>query len=50
MSFIVVIPARYHSTRLPAKPLADILGKTMVVRVAEQALKKWSNTRDSGNG
>lgn len=39
MSFIVVIPARYQSTRLPAKPLADILGKTMVERVALQALK-----------
>lgn len=39
MSFIVVIPARYQSTRLPAKPLADILGKTMVERVAEQALQ-----------
>jgi len=38
MSFIVVIPARYQSTRLPAKPLADILGKTMIQRVAEQAL------------
>ena len=26
----IVIPARYASTRLPGKPLADILGKTMV--------------------
>jgi 3-deoxy-manno-octulosonate cytidylyltransferase (CMP-KDO synthetase) len=39
MSFIVVIPSRYQSTRLPAKPLADILGKTMVERVAKQAIK-----------
>lgn len=39
MSFIVVIPARYQSTRLPAKPLVDILGKTMIERVAEQALE-----------
>lgn len=38
MSFIVVIPARYQSTRLPAKPLADIVGKPMIQRVAEQAL------------
>ncbi len=37
MSFIVVIPARYASTRLPGKPLADIGGKPMVVRVAERA-------------
>ena len=40
MSFKVVIPARYASERLPGKPLLDILGKPMVVRVAEQALKK----------
>ncbi len=37
MSFKVVIPARYASTRLPAKALADIAGKPMVVRVAERA-------------
>jgi 3-deoxy-manno-octulosonate cytidylyltransferase (CMP-KDO synthetase) len=34
-AFRVVIPARYASTRLPGKPLADIAGKPMVVRVAE---------------
>jgi 3-deoxy-manno-octulosonate cytidylyltransferase (CMP-KDO synthetase) len=37
MKFRVVIPARYASTRLPGKPLADIGGKPMVVRVAERA-------------
>ena len=37
MSFTVIIPARYASTRLPGKPLADIAGKPMVVRVAERA-------------
>jgi 3-deoxy-manno-octulosonate cytidylyltransferase (CMP-KDO synthetase) len=37
MSFTVLIPARYASTRLPGKPLADIAGKPMVVRVAERA-------------
>lgn len=37
--FIAVIPARFASTRLPGKPLADIAGKPMVVRVAEQAAK-----------
>jgi 3-deoxy-manno-octulosonate cytidylyltransferase (CMP-KDO synthetase) len=41
MSFTVVIPARYSSTRLPGKVLADLGGKPMVVRVAERA-------RDSG--
>ena len=35
--FLVVIPARLGSTRLPRKPLADIGGKPMVVRVAERA-------------
>ncbi len=39
MSFKVVIPARYNSTRLPAKPLLDIGGVPMVVRVAQQAVK-----------
>ncbi|MDP1607352.1 MAG: 3-deoxy-manno-octulosonate cytidylyltransferase [Rhodocyclaceae bacterium] len=39
MSFRVVIPARYASTRLPGKPLADIAGKPLVVRVAEAAQK-----------
>lgn len=37
MAFTVVIPARYSSTRLPGKPLADIGGKPMVQRVYEQA-------------
>jgi 3-deoxy-manno-octulosonate cytidylyltransferase (CMP-KDO synthetase) len=37
--FLAVIPARYASTRLPAKPLADIHGKPMVVRVAQRAEK-----------
>ncbi|MBB5018410.1 3-deoxy-manno-octulosonate cytidylyltransferase (CMP-KDO synthetase) [Chitinivorax tropicus] len=35
--FITVIPARFASSRLPGKPLADIHGKPMIVRVAEQA-------------
>jgi 3-deoxy-manno-octulosonate cytidylyltransferase (CMP-KDO synthetase) len=35
--FTVIIPARYASTRLPGKPLLDIGGKPMVVRVAERA-------------
>ena len=36
-AFSVLIPARYASTRLPGKPLADVAGKPMVVRVAERA-------------
>ena len=35
--FWVLIPARLASTRLPDKPLADICGLPMVVRVAQQA-------------
>src|SRR5687767_4869695 len=37
MSFVVVIPARYASSRFPGKPLVDVGGKPMVVRVAERA-------------
>ena len=39
MQFIVVIPARFASTRLPGKPLRDIKGKSMIQRVWEQACK-----------
>lgn len=35
--FRVVIPARFASSRLPGKALADIAGKPMIVRVAERA-------------
>jgi 3-deoxy-manno-octulosonate cytidylyltransferase (CMP-KDO synthetase) len=38
MSFCVLIPARMASSRLPDKPLADIAGVPMVVRVAQRAL------------
>ncbi|HEY7241602.1 MAG TPA: 3-deoxy-manno-octulosonate cytidylyltransferase [Burkholderiales bacterium] len=37
MSFHVIIPARYASSRFPGKPLADLGGKPMVVRVCERA-------------
>lgn len=37
MKFIVIIPARYGSSRLPGKPLRDIAGKTMIERVYRQA-------------
>lgn len=38
MSFVVIIPARYASSRLPGKPLVDIHGEPMVVHVLRQAL------------
>ncbi len=37
MSFIVIIPARYDSTRLPGKPLADIAGKPLIEHVVDRA-------------
>jgi len=43
VAFKVVIPARYASTRLPGKPLLDIAGKPMVIRVAEQASKSGAD-------
>jgi len=39
MKIIGLIPARYASTRLPAKALKDLAGKTMIQRVYEQAAK-----------
>lgn len=39
MKILCVIPARYASTRLPGKPLADICGKPMIVRVYERAVQ-----------
>lgn len=39
MKIIGIIPARYASTRFPAKPLVDIEGKSMIQRVYEQATK-----------
>ena len=51
MPFRIIIPARFASTRLPAKPLADIGGKAMVVRVVEAvkgcgAIETWVATDD----
>ena len=43
MKFTVIIPARYASTRFPGKPLADIGGKPMVVRVAERARRSGAD-------
>jgi 3-deoxy-manno-octulosonate cytidylyltransferase (CMP-KDO synthetase) len=38
-NIIGIIPARYASTRFPGKPLVDIMGKSMIQRVYEQAKK-----------
>jgi 3-deoxy-manno-octulosonate cytidylyltransferase (CMP-KDO synthetase) len=42
--FLVVIPARLGSSRLPRKPLADIGGKPMVIRVAERAQQSLAHS------
>jgi 3-deoxy-manno-octulosonate cytidylyltransferase (CMP-KDO synthetase) len=39
MKFTVLVPARMASTRLPGKPLADIAGVPMIVRVAQNAAR-----------
>jgi 3-deoxy-manno-octulosonate cytidylyltransferase (CMP-KDO synthetase) len=44
MHFRVVIPARYASSRLPGKPLADIGGRPMVLHVLERALQAGAET------
>ncbi len=47
--FVVVIPARYASVRLPGKPLRDIAGKPMIQHVYERERKvprvKWLSQR-----
>lgn len=43
MRFIVIIPARYGSTRFPGKPLALLGGKTVIRRVCENASLAMSN-------
>lgn len=45
MNILGVIPARYASTRFPAKPLVDIAGKSMIQRVYEQVSKSKSLTK-----
>ena len=46
--FIVIIPARYASTRLPGKALLDINGKSLVQRVHERAAGSRASARASG--
>ena len=43
MNSCVVIPARYTSSRFPGKPLVNILGKPMILRVAELAAQAVGN-------
>jgi 3-deoxy-manno-octulosonate cytidylyltransferase (CMP-KDO synthetase) len=43
VSFIVVIPARFASSRLPGKPLLDIAGKPLIQHVYESAVQSNAN-------
>ncbi len=43
--FIIIIPARYKSSRFPGKPLIDIKGKTMIRRVWEKCVVASSNEK-----
>ncbi|MGX8689474.1 MAG: 3-deoxy-manno-octulosonate cytidylyltransferase [Bacteroidaceae bacterium] len=43
MEFVAIIPARYASTRFPAKPLAVLGGKPVIIRVCEQASKVFDH-------
>src|SRR5919199_3752394 len=44
-SAVAVIPARFQSSRLPGKPLLDICGRPMIVRVCERAAAAKSVAR-----
>ncbi|SPX43282.1 3-deoxy-manno-octulosonate cytidylyltransferase [Haemophilus influenzae] len=46
MSFTVIIPARFASSRLPGKPLADIEGKPMIQHVFEKSTAVWGEPSD----
>ncbi|MBU3919649.1 MAG: NTP transferase domain-containing protein, partial [Alphaproteobacteria bacterium] len=47
MKTLIVVPARYASTRLPGKPLAMIAGRTMVDRVAALARRASAALEDA---
>lgn len=42
MNAVIIIPARYNSTRFPGKPLVDILGESLIYRVWKQCAKCFS--------
>jgi len=44
MHFAVLIPARLGSQRLPGKPLADLLGKPLILHVCQRALESGADT------
>ena len=44
----IIIPARFKSSRFPGKPLVDLLGKSMIIRVLELACKVVNKKDESG--
>ena len=48
MRTLIVVPARYGSTRFPGKPLAEIAGRSMVLRVADAAKAAADIIGDAG--
>ncbi len=47
METLIVVPARYHSSRFPGKPLAPIAGQSMVSRVAARAMAAAASLGDA---
>ncbi len=45
MNHVIIIPARWNSSRFPGKPLVSILGKTLVQRVWLQCVKVFDSSR-----
>lgn len=45
MDYLIIIPARFQSTRFPGKPLVDIFGKSMIHRVWEKCVKATSHDK-----
>jgi len=43
--YLIVIPARYDSSRFPGKPLVDICGKSMILRVWEKCIKSMDKNQ-----
>lgn len=45
MNGVIIIPARYKSSRFPGKPLVDILGETLIERVWKQCIKAFDSDK-----
>ena len=45
LDYLIVIPARYQSSRFPGKPLKKILGQELILRVLERCIKKFDKNK-----